>query len=75
MDYIILILLIFSATGLAWQAAFRKTKRQWELLTDIDVLLMVEKSIRGKIRHPIRWYAEVNNKYNRSHDEKKDYNH
>ena len=36
-----------SASGLAWQAYFKKTKVKLELLTDIDMLLMVEKGIRG----------------------------
>ena len=35
----------FSAPGLAWQAALKKTKVKLGLLTDIDMLLMVEKSI------------------------------
>ena len=38
-----------SAPGLAWQAALKKTKVKLDLLTDIDMLLMVEKSIRGGI--------------------------
>ena len=38
-----------SAPGLAWQAAFKKTEMKLELLTDIDMLLMVEKGIRGAI--------------------------
>ena len=36
----------FSATGLAWQAALKKTEVKLELLTDTDMLLMVEKGIR-----------------------------
>ena len=35
-----------SAPGLAWQAAFKKTKIKLDLLIDIDMLLMVEKGIR-----------------------------
>ena len=31
-----------SAPGLSWQAAFKKTKVKKELITDIDILLMVE---------------------------------
>ena len=32
-----------SAPGLAWQAAFKKTKERLDLLTDINMLLMSEK--------------------------------
>ena len=38
---------LLSAPGLAWQAALKKTKVKLDLLTDIDMLLMVEKGIRG----------------------------
>ena len=32
-----------SAPGLAWQAALKKTEVKLELLTDTDMLLMIEK--------------------------------
>ena len=35
--------------GLAWQACLKMTKVKLELLTDIDMLLMVEKGTRGRI--------------------------
>ena len=38
-----------SAPGLAWQACLKKTGVKLELLTDIDMLLMVEKGTRGGI--------------------------
>ena len=38
-----------SASGLAWQACFKKTKVNLELLTDVNMLLMVEKGIKGGI--------------------------
>ena len=38
-----------STPGLAWQAALKKTEVKLELLTDIDILLMIEKLIRGGI--------------------------
>ena len=40
-----------SAPGFAWPAALKKTKVKLDLLTDIDMLLMVEKGIRGRICH------------------------
>ena len=42
-----------SAPGLAWQAALQKAKVKLYLLTDINMLLKVEKGIRGGIRYPI----------------------
>ena len=44
----------FSAPGLAWQAALKKkTKRKLDILTHINMLLMLEKGIRGGICHSI----------------------
>ena len=40
---------LFSAPRLAWQAALKKNKVKLDLLTNIDLLLMVEKGIRGGI--------------------------
>ena len=42
-----------SSPGLAWQAALKKTKVKLELLTDIDMLLMVKKGIREGICHAV----------------------
>ena len=36
------------ALGLAWQAAFKKAKVKLDLLTEIDMLLMVEEGIEEK---------------------------
>ena len=41
----------FSVPGLAWKAALKNTKVKLDLLTDNDMLLMVEKGIRGLICH------------------------
>ena len=57
-----------SAPGLAWQACLKKTGVKLELLTDVDMLLMVEKGIRGGICHAIHTYAEANSKYMKNYD-------
>ena len=41
----------------------KKTEVELELFSDIDMLLIVEKGIIGRIGHAIHRYAKVNNKY------------
>ena len=43
-----------------------------ELLTDYDMLLMVEEGIRGGICHSIHRHARANNKYMKNYDENKE---
>ena len=52
-----------SAPGLAWQAYLKKTGVKLELLTNNDMLMMVEKGIRGGICHAIHRSAKTNNNY------------
>ena len=52
-----------SAPGLAWQACLKETEVEFELITDPDMLLVIEKGIRGGIYHAILRYAKANNKY------------
>ena len=45
------------------QTTVKKTKVTLDLLTAIDMLLIVEKGIRGGICHAIHRYAKTSNKY------------
>ena len=61
-----------SAPGLAWQACLKKTEVKIELLTNVDMLLMIEKGIRGGICHAIHRYAKANKKYMKNYDKNKE---
>ena len=52
-----------SAPGLAWQASLKKTRVKLEILTDYDMLLLVEDGNRGGMCQVIHRYAKANNKY------------
>ena len=61
-----------SAPGLVWQACFKKSEVEIELLTNIDMLLMAEKSTRGRMCRAIHKYAKANNKYMKKYDKNKE---
>ena len=50
-------------------STFKKTSVKLELLTNIDMLLMYEKGIRGGICDAVYRYAKANNKYMSNYDE------
>ena len=61
-----------SLPGLAWQTCLKKTNVKLELLTDYDMLLMVEEGIRGGICYSIHRYAKANNKYIKDYNKNKE---
>ena len=60
-----------SLPGLASQTCLKK-QTKLELLTDYDMLLMVEEGIRGGICHSVHRHAKANNKYMENYDENKE---
>ena len=61
-----------STPGLAWQAWLKKTDVKLELLTNVDMLFMVQKGIKYGICHAIHRYAKANNKYIKNYDKNKE---
>ena len=55
--------LIFISTWISMTSMIEKTDVKLQLLTDIDVLLMVQKGIRGGVFNSIHQYAATKNKY------------
>ena len=62
----------WSSYVLVWQACLKMAGVELELLTDIELLLMVEKGIRGELYHTMHQYATANNKYLRKHNKDKE---
>ena len=50
-----------SVAGLAWQGALKNTNVKLDILTDVDMLLMVEKGITGGICHFIDMQKLITN--------------
>ena len=48
---------ILLLAGLEWQSTLKKVEVKMKLLTNIYMILMVEKGIRGRICHGIYQYA------------------
>ena len=68
LKYMILSLFISFHTTISMASSFKITKVKLDLLTDVNMLLMVEKSIRGGICHFIYRYLKASNKYMRNYD-------
>ena len=61
-----------AAPRLAWAEALKMAKVK---LSDIDMLLMVQKSITGRALQPIYWYAKNDNKNMKRYDKIKEWSY
>ena len=59
---------MFKAIHYCLQMFLKILEIKLELLTDVYMLLMVEKGIRGGICHAIHRYAKANNKYMKNYN-------
>lgn len=62
----------FSSPGLTWAAMMRSTQAEIELISDVDMLLMIEKGIRGGLTSCNLRFCKANNPYIPNYDRSKD---
>ena len=62
----------FTAPGLSWDACLKKSGVKLELLTDMNMHLMIEKGIRGGISTITHRHGVANNKYMKEYDSSKE---
>ena len=61
----------YTAPGLAWEVALKKSKVELDLLTDPNMRLLFERGMRGGVSTAMHSYEKANNKYMKDFDPEK----
>ena len=62
----------YTSPGLSWDALLKMTGVELDLLTDIDMLLMIESGLRGGISTCVTRHSKANNRYMHKYDPNKE---
>ena len=61
----------YTAPGLTWDACLKITGAKLDLLTDYDMLLMIDKGTRGGVSTISNRYTKANNHYMKNYNKDK----
>ena len=61
----------FSSPGLSWDAMLKMNGVELEVISEVDMYLLVEKGVRDGISYIGKRYSKANNKYMKSYDDSK----
>jgi len=62
----------YTTPGLSYQSMLKQTKCTLELITDVDMALMIEEGVRGGLTQSVTRYVRANNKYLQNYDNTKE---
>ena len=62
----------FTVSSLSWVAMLKKTEINIDLLTDYDMILILEKGLKGGVTQCCNRYGKANNKYTKNYDKSKE---